>query len=230
MKIIEPSVELIDDVNAAAIYSKIERCGRVSRQSKPIVIKEGEFSQEDIGKISTDIQSLKTMEQSSVQFVRKLIKRGHESVLEHVSLTFHIICDRAIMAELTRHRLASFTVESTRYCKYDELTAINQFPNDAMGEFIQEESVLTAESIYRDWIKNHGATPEQARAVLPLCTKTELYMTANLRELRHILSLRCAKAAHPQMREIALEMLTILYQKLPVVFEDIWELYQNECK
>lgn len=205
MKIIEPSVELIDDVNAAAIYSKIERCGRVAHQSKPREETVGEFVRNE----------------SAIPFIRMLIKRGHESVLEHVSLTFHIVCDRAIMAELTRHRLASFTIESTRYCKYDELTAINQFPNDAIGEFIQEESVLTAESIYRDWIKNHGATPEQARAVLPLCLKTELYMTANLRELRHILKLRTAPAAHPQMRVVAGQILGIFRKKLPVIVEDI---------
>lgn len=202
MKIIEPSVELIDDVNAADVYSKIERCGRVCYQSQ------------------SNGRPLHTYG-AAVKFIRKLIKRGHESVLEHVSLTFHIICDRAIMAELTRHRLASFSVESTRYVKYDELTAINQFPNDAMGEFIQEEAVLTAESIYRDWIKNHGATPEQARAVLPLCTKTELYMTANLREWRHILKLRTAPAAHPQMRVVAGQILDIFKEKLPVIVEDI---------
>lgn len=195
MKIIDPMVELIDDINAEDVYKKIERCGRVCYQSQP--------------------------KGDAADFIRMLIKRGHESVLEHVSLTFHIICDRAIMAELTRHRLASFSVESTRYVKYDELTAINQFPNDAMGEFLQEEAVLTAESIYRDWIKNHGAKPEHARAVLPLCLKTELYMTANLRELRTILKLRCAKNAHPQMRRIALQILSLFHDKLPVIVEDI---------
>ena len=101
MKFIEPTVELIDDINPDAVLRKLERCGKVSRQSK-------------LG----DAES----------FVRSIIKRGHESVLEHVSLTFHIICDRAIMAELTRHRHASFTVESTRYVKYDELTFIDDDP------------------------------------------------------------------------------------------------------
>lgn len=90
--VIEPSVELIDDFDADNICDHIERCGRVCYQSKP----KGDLA----------------------QFVHMLIKRGHESVLEHVSLTFHIVCDRAIMAELTRHRLASFSVESTRYVAY----------------------------------------------------------------------------------------------------------------
>lgn len=193
MRIIEPSVELIDDINAADVYRKIERCGRVTRQSKPC---------------KTD------------DFVRMLIKRGHESVLEHVCLTFHIICDRAIMAELTRHRLASFSVESTRYVKYDELTVIQPpLPtDDAIVGF--RYAMRDAENNYKMFIKN-GERPEIARAVLPLCTKTELYMTANLREWRHILKLRTAKAAHPQMRFIAGQIFDIFKDKLPVIVEDI---------
>lgn len=198
MKIVDPSAEIIDFVDPTEILLKLELCGRVSHQS--------EFSHNFEG---------------AENFVRRLIKRGHESVLEHVSLTFLIVCDRAIMAELTRHRHASFTVESTRYVKYDELTFINQFSNDTVGEFIQEELMLTAESIYRDWIKNHGAKPEQARAVLPLCLATKLYMTANLREWRHILKLRTDKAAHPQMRFIMKQILDIFRKKLPVIVEDI---------
>jgi len=193
MKIIEPSVELIDEIDGEQILRKLERCGKVSRKSK-------------LG----DAES----------FVRSIIKRGHESVLEHVSLTFHIICDRAIMAELTRHRHASFTVESTRYVKYDELTAINPFKNDPVGDMLFHIVAHHAEKEYRDWIQS-GATPEQARAVLPLCLATELYMTANLREWRHILKLRTDKAAHPRMRQIAGKILEILRDKLPVIVEDI---------
>lgn len=183
MKIINPSVELIDQVNAQEIYSKIERCGRVCYQSK------SKGNPED--------------------FVRMLIKRGHESVLEHVSLTFHIICDRAIMSELTRHRLASFSVESTRYVKYDDLTLINPPPHHNF-----------AENNYRDLILQ-GYPPEISRAVLPLCLKSELYMTANLREWRHILKLRTSSKAHPQMQFIARRILDIFREKLPVFIEDI---------
>ena len=185
MKIIEPTVELIDDIDGAQILRKLERCGKVSRQSK-------------LG----DAES----------FVRSIIKRGHESVLEHVSLTFHIVCDRAIMAELTRHRLASFTVESTRYVKYDELSFVEPLMEDDALELIEAE--------YRERLL-HGEHPEIARAVLPLCTATELYMTANLREWRHILKLRTDKAAHPQMRVVAGKILDILREKIPVIVEDI---------
>ena len=199
MKIIEPSVEIIDDIDGEQILRKLERCGKVSRKS-------------ELG--------------NAENFVRSIIKRGHESVLEHVSLTFHIICDRAIMAELTRHRLASFTVESTRYVKYDELTVANPWLL-FQGELMPFRSSLdwfsfmqAAENMYRALIAQ-GVTPEIARAVLPLCLATELYMTANLRELRHILKLRTDKAAHPQMRFVAGQILNILREKLPVIVEDI---------
>lgn len=184
MKIIEPSATLIDEINPAEILQKLERCGKVSRQS-------------NLG--------------DAENFVRVIIKRGHESVLEHVSLTFHIICDRAIMAELTRHRLASFTVESTRYVKYDELKVIQPTCGVALNY---------VEDVYKALLKD-GKPPEIARAVLPLCLATELYMTANLREWRHILKLRTAKAAHPQMRQIARQILDTFKDFLPVIVEDI---------
>ena len=193
MKIIEPTVELIDDIDGAQILRKLELCGKVSRKSK-------------LG----DAES----------FVRSIIKRGHESVLEHVSLTFHIICDRAIMAELTRHRLASFTVESTRYVKYDELTVIKPFSTPDGNDFTFWHMMRNTERNYL-FLVEQGVKPELARAVLPLCLATELYMTANLREWRHILKLRTDKAAHPQMRVIAGKILSILREKIPVIVEDI---------
>ena len=206
MKIITPKVELVDFIDADEVLKKIERCGRVCYQSEP----KGEPE----------------------KFVRMLIKRGHESVLEHVSLTFHIICDRAIQNELVRHRLASFSVESTRFCKYDEIevvapdlfaqSVVNDFvPSDArwlIKEFCQK-LMGDAEDSYQQLIIDYS--PELARAVLPLCLKSELYMTANLREWRHILKLRTSKHAHPQMQFIAGKILDIFKEKLPVIVEDI---------
>lgn len=193
MKIIEPSAELVDEINPEQILSKLEMCGKVSRQSK-------------LG--------------DAENFVRSIIKRGHESVLEHVSLTFKIVCDRAIMAELTRHRLASFTVESTRYVKYDELTFINPFITDDFAELHWGSVMAVIEKNYRMFV-DVGIKPEIARSILPQCTATTLYMTANLRELRHILKLRTDKAAHPQMRQIMKQILAVFKEKLPVIVEDI---------
>ena len=197
MKIIEPSAELFDFVDTEAVMKKLEACGRVSHQSEP---REG----------------------SADNFVRMLIKRGHESVLEHVSLTFHIICDRAIQNELVRHRHASFTVESTRYVDYDELEVI-QPPDIITGKVGGMEwvnFVERAESAY-DTLRVMSVRPEQARAVLPNCLKSELYMTCNLREWRHILKLRTSKAAHPQMRQVMNQVLAVFKEKLPVIVEDI---------
>ena len=184
MKIIEPSATLIDTVDAADIYAKLERCGRISHLSEP---------------------------KDAEKFVRKIIRLGHESVLEHVSLTFHIICDRAIQNELVRHRHASFTVESTRYVRYGEFEVTD--PSDAFA-------IETVEASYRKLI-DYGIRPEIARAVLPLCLKSELYMTANLRSWRHILRLRTSKAAHPQMRFIMRQVLDTFRDNLPVIVEDI---------
>lgn len=193
MKIIEPSVELVDEIDSDAILKKIERCGRVCYQS------------ESKGK--------------SEEFIRMLIKRGHESVLEHVSLTFRIICDRAIMAELTRHRLASYSVESTRYCKYDELTFIK--PCYWTGNELEawENFCRSVEGYHQNF--SQKSPPEQTRCLLPLSLKTELYMTADLREWRHVLRLRISPKAHPQMREVAGMILQIFKDKLPVIVEDI---------
>ena len=192
MKIIEPKVTLIDVINPAEILAKIERCGRVSRKSAP--------------------------KGDAENFVRNLIKRGHESVLEHVSLTFHIVCDRAIMAELTRHRLAAFTVESTRYIKYDDLAFVEQgFTGDEHTAW--RKYCESVEGYYEGFARDNP--PEIVRGLLPLCLATELYATANLREWRHILKLRTSKAAHPQIRYIANQILFIIWDKLPVIVEDI---------
>jgi thymidylate synthase (FAD) len=165
---------------------------------------------------------------SATQFVRNLIKRGHESVLEHFSCTFKIVCDRGVMAELTRHRLASFTIESTRYCDYssdkfgNELTFVFPcyFKKDAIGETLWFDAMKKSEQEYL-YFRIHGGTPEKDRCVLPISLATTIVMTANLREWQHILKLRTDKKAHPQMRQVAGMILDIFKSKISVVFEDI---------
>ena len=208
MKIVTPTAELVTNFNGDDVLKLLETCARVSHKSES--------------------------KGNSTDFIRKIIKLGHESVLEHFSATFHIICDRAIQNELVRHRHASFTVESTRYIKYDELPVI-RFQHEHV---VCYDNCLTcnnkdcecedwfsvvkaAEDAYKDLRLPWGFSPQFARAVLPLCLATELYMTANLREWRHILKLRTSKAAHPQMQFIANKILSIFKKKIPVVFEDI---------
>lgn len=194
MKIIEPSAELLTDFNGAEVMRFIERCGRTCYKSEANIT-----------------------ETSAEKFVRNLIKRGHESVLEHFDCTFKIICDRGVMAELTRHRLCAFSVESTRYCDYTKGELKFIAPTNSP---IWENAMIRAEQDYQQ-LRANGEPPEIARSVLPMSLATEMVVTANLREWRHILKLRTSPKAHPQARQIANMILAALKEKLPAVFEDI---------
>ena len=158
---------------------------------------------------------------SAAPFVRNIIARGHESVLEHISITVRFVTDRAIANELVRHRIAAYSQESTRYCNYkDKIEFI--YPKNISDKTLQliKEACECAAATYRTLITN-GATPEIARDVLPLCTKTELIATYNLREWRHILRLRTDKAAHPKMRELMQTLLQFFQGLVPIIFDDI---------
>lgn len=181
---------------------------------------------------------------SSADFARMLIKRGHLSVIEHASVTVRFICDRGVSHEIVRHRLASFSQESTRYCDYhnDHVAFVIPPWCDTLdaGEASCETdpSVLGSIAFYNDmesmWLfsmqqaedsykrlRIGGWSPQQARAVLPNSLKTEVIMTANLREWRHFLELRTSAAAHPQMREVAVPLLSMLQDLVPVIFDKI---------
>ena len=211
MKIINSSIKLEDEIDGQEILKKIERIGRTCYKSE--------------GNITED---------SAERFVKSIIARGHESVLEHVSISVRVICDRGVSHEIVRHRIASYSQESTRYCNYsndkfgNELTFIrpcywgteNRDGSTSGKLLIWEYTMQGIEYNYIALLES-GATPEQARSILPNSIKTEIVMTMNLREWRHFFELRCDKAAHPQMREIANMILTELYKLLPVIFEDL---------
>ena len=158
---------------------------------------------------------------SAAPFVRNIIERGHESVLEHISITVRFITDRAIANELVRHRIAAYSQESTRYCNYKD-TIEFIYPKNVSDKQLQliMEACACAATTYQALIAD-GATPEVARDVLPLCTKTELIATYNLREWRHILRLRTDKAAHPKMRELMQTLLQFFQGLVPIIFDDI---------
>lgn len=192
----------------------------------------------------------KISEDSADRLIRSCIARGHESPLEHASITYRIICDRAVLAEWTRHRMASYCVESQRYCNYSKdkfdnnitcvlptwaepiasipLTATTLYADltSEQRELFSRFKVLNAacveaETKYFDLL-NRGMRPEDARAVLPNCTKTDIVCTMNLRELRHFVKLRGSAAAHPDIRKLANELLAMLrHHGLGVFFEDI---------
>lgn len=169
-------------------------------------------------------------QESAVKFIASIIKRGHEAVLEHGVLTIKFVCDRGVSHEIVRHRIAAYCQESTRYCNYskdkfgNEITVIEPcyLEKDSRAYKTWYQACDRAESAYFDMLLD-GCTPQEARAVLPNSLKTEVVMTANIREWRHFFRLRCAPAAHPQMREVAREALAEVYDRLPVLFQDVFE-------
>ena len=207
MKIINPSVELMGNHDGQYVLKHIEACGRTCYQSE--------------AKGAT-----------AERFVRSIIRRGHESVLEHYSFTLRFICDRGVSHEIVRHRLASYSQESTRYCCYEddkfgrEITVIRPIGLTNNQYSYWGRAMIDAECAYIDILKD-GGTPEMARSVLPNSLKTTLVMTADLREWRHFFKLRCDNAAHPQMRQVALMGLEIANNAFPVFFEDIAKEYLN---
>lgn len=205
MKTIRASFEIINTLNSDEMIKNIERFGRVCYKSE--------------SNITSD---------SAESFVSRIIRSGHESVLEHEKITVKIICDRGVSHEIVRHRIASYSQESTRYCNYSkekfgcELTFIKPvfWLEESVPYKLWYESMLNVEKTYMQMI-NLGVSPEQARTVLPNSLKTEIVVTMNLREWRHFFRLRTSQKAHPQMREISIPLLQKFKEMLPIVFDDI---------
>lgn len=212
MRIIKPSFEISAPMEGVNALKHIEKCGRVCYRSEH--------------KITED--SYKT-------FLKSIIDRGHESVLEHFSFTITFVCDRGISHEFVRHRHTGYSQESTRYCNYsmdkfdNEITVIRPFffEKKPLLFDIWENTCMMAEMAYFDLLKN-GATPQEARDILPHSVKTTLVMTTNLREWRQIFKLRTSPAAHPQMREIMIPALKAAKEIFPIVFDDI-EVEDYDC-
>jgi thymidylate synthase (FAD) len=177
----------------------------------------------------------KITDESCEQFIKIILDKNHESVLEHCSLTTRIVTDRGVSHELVRHRIASYSQESTRYANYSKDKFGNEctfilpvwFYSDFDRAFnvdagvlysIWEEACIASERYYMLLLEREH-TPQQARTVLNNSLKTEIVVTMNLRSWKHFFQLRCSKAAHPQMRELALSMLEEFYKLLPPVFE-----------
>ena len=171
---------------------------------------------------------------SARTFVRTLRNRGHHAMLEFGMATAHIIADRGCSHELVRHRLASYAQESTRFCNYSkgkfggEITVVDQGLKGAA----RSHWVLALEEIERRYmvLLDEGVQPQIARAVLPICLKTEVEIAANTREWRHIFSLRCSSKAHPIIRGIMLEALRLFADKMPALYEDLAEKFLKDSE
>jgi thymidylate synthase (FAD) len=203
MKVIEPKVVIEDLDTSFRILNILERAGRTCYQSEP--------------------------SGPAADFIRsKIMASGHESVIEHAKLTVRFITDRGVTHELVRHRLVSYSQESTRYCNYTkerfggDVTFIRPcfWEEDSHGMAMWKRGMEFAECLYNDIILG-GGKPEQARSVLPNSTKTEIVATANLREWRHIFKLRTSNRAHPQMRQVMVPLLAKVRELVPVIFDDL---------
>ena len=204
MKIVKPVVE-IEKVDYTKIMKNLERACRTCYRSENNITEE----------------SYKTL-------LKNCINRGHESILEHEKITIRMICDVGVYKDLTRHRIASFSIESTRYCNYGK----DKFENEI--KFIEPVNIDEISEIYEEWktacseIEKHylkmaslGATPDQMRMILPHSTAAQVTMTANIREWKHILALRANAHAHPAVEQVMIPLLIHFKEKMPEIFDNI---------
>lgn len=207
---IDASYEILTPISDGGLeeLKLIERIGRTPYKSEDRITEDGE---------------------SAKKFVKMIIDNGHEAMIEHSILSVRFICDRGVSHELVRHRLCSFAQESTRYVNYasekkapEGLTFIKPYYFESDSEEVREWYIAMqdVEFWYLNLIKL-GRKPEEARCVLPNSIKTEIVMTGNYRNWRHIFKLRCDKTAHPQMRELMIPLRDELRQKIPIIFDEV---------
>ena len=215
MKIIKPSYEILTPISDGGIkeLQHIQKIGRVCYKSENRITDDGE---------------------SAKKFVKMLISNGHEAMIEHSSLSVKFVVDRGVSHELVRHRIASFAQESTRYCNYSKDKFGNEITVILPCFFDTGMGILSNSLVYQEWklacecaeeryfnLLKMGATPQQARTVLPNSLKTEITVTANYREWRNFFKLRTAEASHPQMREVTIPLLKEIKTLIPIIFDDI---------
>lgn len=203
MNIIEPWIEIYN-FDGKEIMKNIEKACRICYRSE--------------NKITED---------SYKNLINNCITRGHESILEHEKVTIKMCCDIGVYKDLTRHRHASFSIESTRYCNYGKdkfnneikfIKPCNIEPGEIYG--LWKNEMQNIEYTYQEMSKN-GCTPDQMRMILPHSTAAELVMTANIREWKHILSLRCSKYAHPSVQQVMIPLLLYFKKEMPEIFNAI---------
>lgn len=203
MRIVEPYIK-VEKIDGTKIMKKIERACRTCYRSE--------------GSITED---------SYKRLLNNCITRGHESVLEHEKVTVRIYSDIGSYKDLTRHRFASFSVESTRYCSYDkdkygnEIAVIN--PVYIEDKEVYETWKETMQMIEKNYIKMKqlGAANDMCREVLPHSTAAEYTMTANIREWKHILGLRTTKHVHPAIRQVLIPLLKYFKEEMPEIFGEV---------
>lgn len=219
MKTLRAYVTLVHAEPPTTVYEILEEAGRTCYQSERLP---GDTAE---------------------KFVSRIIERGHYSILEHISVTLKIICDRGVSHELVRHRIASYSQESTRYCNYssgkfgEEVSYIDIREGIKLDPKMKNLEGDQIQGILSEWLRacedsefhylrllEMGASPQIARSVLNNSTKTTIMVTQNLRSWRHFIEMRYLGVAgdpHPQMKEISSKVFQALYEQYPIIFEDL---------
>ena len=203
MNLVEPWVK-VEQFDGKKIMKRIERACRTCYRSEE-----------------------KITEDSYKNLIKNCITRGHESVLEHEKITVRIYNDIGSYKDLTRHRFASFSVESTRYCSYDKNKYGNQIsvinPVYIEDKEIYETWKKTIEEMEKGYmkLKELGASTDMCRNLLPHSTAAEYTMTANIREWKHIFSLRANNHVHPAIRQVMIPLLKYFKEQMPDIFDDV---------
>jgi thymidylate synthase (FAD) len=205
MKIVKRSVEMVNAPKYEELLDTVTRAGHNCYK----------------------VETVDTQEHKE-KFIRGIIKRGHEAVLEFSNIDVHIVADRSFMGQLTRHRLMHFCIESARYNNYasdkngNEIAVIVPADIDENNREFETwyRGCAEAENSYTDLIAA-GVKPETARSVLPMCLATSIFCGANIREWRHIFRLRCDSHAQIDIRLVMTELLAMMYEKYSVFFEDL---------
>lgn len=222
IEVINQKCEIMFMPEPDAIYNLLEKAGRVCYKSED-----------------------KITEYSAKEFIGRIVRSGHESVIEHMNLTVKFITDRGVTHELVRHRLASYSQESTRYCDYgkgnmvfirpvwlsegvlgvwddmEDIVLAFEEKHINKGDYLWLSSCVASGQSYKFLVnKDVNWSPQKARTVLNNSLKTEIVMTCNVREWRHVFKLRCSRKAHPQIRSLLQPLQKILNQYLPIIFEE----------
>lgn len=204
MKLVDPVI-YIEDYDGKKIMHRIERACRTCYRSEALITED----------------SYKTL-------LKNCLNRGHESILEHEKVSIRMMCDLGVYKDITRHRLASFSIESTRYCNYGK----DKFGSEL--KFMKPCNIEEETEMYKDWkntmlcieknyikMSQEGAKPDQLRMLLPHSIAAEVNMTCNIREWKHVLSLRCTNHAHPSIRQVLIPLLLKFKEDMPEIFESV---------
>ena len=214
MKIVQPQIQCLTQLNGIEILKHLERIARTCYKSQDRITEDGE---------------------SAKKLIANLIKAGHTAMIEHYSISMNYVSNIASYKDLSRHRHTAYAIESTRYCSYDKDKFGNEIkflepveiPRGTPEYLAWYEAMIHLEAIYMRMARA-GAKPDQLSLLLPQSTAAEFNITANLREWRHIFELRALGHSRPCIKQIMQPTLSLFAQQIPVIFDDLYARLKQE--